>query len=201
MTSNAPKFHESIPATRRGKRVVSVTDAMMVSEWMNAAQGRTAAHKRVSALFAHLERLDAILSGQAQGHTPNEWFGHQSAANGLLERYAFVPRLACGPQVVRRYYAAPRREAKPAVKISDGSQTVTVSEVTAANALARLFAAHSLFHIHRCASCNKWHARTRRMDRFCGRDCQLNHYRSSAEAKERNRLAQGRHREQYRRGK
>jgi hypothetical protein len=186
-------FRESIPATRRGKRAASLTDAQMAAAWLNAVKG--AAYRRVLALHAHLDRLDGLLSGELQAHSPNEWFGHQSATNTLLERYSFVPRLARDPSGARRYTAVPRRKTGPTVEVSDGRITLPVGEPTVAATLARLYAARELFHVHRCDRCGRWHARVRRMDRFCSRDCQIEHYTSSDEARERNRLAQERHRE------
>jgi hypothetical protein len=186
------KLHESVPATRRGKRAASLSDAQISVGWLNAAKGTS--YHRILALYAHLDRLDGLLSENLKAHAPNEWYGHQSAANTLLERYSFVPRLARDPGGARRYYATPRRVAGPTVEVSDGSIAISVSEPMVGAALARLYAGGELFHIHRCDHCRRWHARVRKMDNFCSRDCQMQHYTSSDEARERNRLAQERHR-------
>lgn len=165
----------------------------MAATWLNAAQG-TAAYRRVLALYAWLERLDGLLSGEVQPHANNEWFAIQSTVNTLLARYSFVPSLTRDSAGARRYTAVPRRESGLTVKVSDGHITVALGETTVAAALARIYAARELFHVHRCDRCGRWHARLRRMDRFCGRECQMEHYTSSAEARERNKLAQRRHR-------
>ena len=95
---------------------------------------------------------------------------------------------------MRRYYAVPQRVSGPIVEVSDGKLVVSVSEPTVGAALARLYAAKELFHVHRCEQCCRWHSRVRRMDKFCSRDCQVKFYTTSDEARERNRLAQERHR-------
>ena len=193
MTSIA-KVVESVPKTRRGRRAASLNDAEMAAAWLNEAKGKP--RVRVQTLHAYLERLDGLLTGQLKAHASNEWFVLQSAANTLLARYWFVPSLSRDPSGARRYSAVPRSEKGPKVT-SFGRPRHFIRggrEPTVAAALARLYAAGELFHVHRCEHCGCWHARVRRMDRFHSRQCQMQHYTSSDEARERNRLAQERHR-------
>ncbi len=188
------KFHESIPKTRRGKRTAALSDAHVAVAWLNEAKD-TAAYRRIHAIYAHLDRLDGLLVGRLQAHSSNEWFVHQSAANELLGRYAFIPRVILDANKARRYLAVPRREGHPAIEVTDGHLTISVSEPLVAAALARLYATGELFHVHLCEHCREcWHARLRRLDRFCSRQHQLAFYTDSEEARERHRLAQKRHR-------
>ncbi len=189
------KIPESLPITHRGKRMASLSDSQLAGAWLNEANG-TAAYRRILGLYGHLNRLDDLLSGRIQPTAQNEWFVQQHAANDLLARYSFTPCIARDPQGERRYYATARHVQGPTAVVSDGHITISVSEPMVAATLARLYAAHELFHLHRCerSGCGRWHARVRTMDRFCSRECQIKHYTGSDEARERNRKAQRKHR-------
>jgi hypothetical protein len=197
MTSIAKisKLRESLPTTRRGKRTASLDDSQITAAWLTATKG-SAAYRRIRALHAYLDRLDGLLSGRLQPTAKNEWVLQQQAANDLLARYSFTPQVAvCDPTLRRRYALVPRRLKGRTIEVTDGCLSYPVDEALVAAALARLYAAGQLFHVHLCDHCRAtWHARVREMDRFCSRACQVAHYTSSPKARENNRLAQIRHR-------
>ena len=193
MTSNAKKLYQTLPRAQRAKRSAALSDAQIAAAWLNAAKG-TAAYKRVVALRAHLDHLDALLSDRIRGHAKNEWYIQQEAANQLLARYSFSPRVTRSPEGQRQYHAALRRLSGPSVNVTDGSTTVVISEPLAAAALARLYANTELWHVHLCQHCaSQWKARVRRMDLFCSRECQLQAYSASSEYRERHARSQKTH--------
>src|ERR1019366_830497 len=135
------KFYESLPRTLRGRRAASLSDSQLAAAWLNEANG-TAAYRRILSLYAHLTRLDDLLSGRVEPSAKKEWFGHQQAANDLLERYSFTACIARDPKGERRYYATARRVHRPTVDVSDGHFSITVSEPIVSATLARLYAAY-----------------------------------------------------------
>jgi hypothetical protein len=207
---------------RRG-RLLSLSDALIAVDWLNAAKG-TAAYRRVVQIRGELEQLSTMLDslrhqrqeGRARrkGRTtlPSQaemaeeaqlytgFRERHNAFNRLLSKYTFVPVMACDLDTgIWRFNPVPKGRRGRVIEVSDGRWTVEVDEAAAVAALARLAANRELYKVRLCEQCHeRWFISERRMDRFCSPRCREAWYAESPEYDKRRQDIQRRYRENLR---
>jgi hypothetical protein len=175
------------PLSQARIRSLSLTDALIAVEWLNAARG-TKGRTHVLGIRTDLEYLGKM-ADTGRASTP-EFRQRCNALNELLSHYTFRPVLYYDAGVWR-YNAVPRKGRGRAVEVTHQGVTVQVNEATVVAALARLAANGELSKVRLCEWCKQnYRVSERDIDRFCSRGCQNAHYQARPEFKDRRKKIQ-----------
>ncbi len=176
------------PLPHARMRSLSLTDALIVAEWLNAAKG-TKARTHVLGIRAHLEYLRKMADTGRAGEA--EFRAHHDRVNELLSHYTFSPVLVYDMDSgVWRYNAIPRQARGRTVEVTHQGVTVQVGEAAVAAALARLAAHGELRKVRLCEQCKEnYRVSEREMDRFCSDSCRNAHFQARPEVVEKKKKA------------
>jgi len=165
------------PLPKARMRALSMTDALVVAEWLNAAKG-TKARTHVLGIRTHLEYLREMADTGRAGEP--EFRLRHNHVNELLSHYTFHPILSYDlPSGVWRYNAVPKNARGRTVEVTHQGVTVEVNEGAAAAALARLAARGELRKVRLCEWCKEnYRVSERDMDRFCSDHCRNADYQA-----------------------
>ena len=169
-------------------RSVSLSDALIAVEWLNAFKD-TDAGKEVVGIRAELEYLGEMLDSPLSSIKRSELGARLNLLNGSLSKYTFHPFM-CWKESASTliYMAVPKTESpQHEIQITLQRLTIKVNEPTVVAALCRLAANRQLHKVRRCEYCKQnWRVSERDCDRFCpGNKCRSANYRARPEAKER----------------
>ena len=187
--------HPQTPAELEHRiRSLSLTDALIAVEWLNAAKG-TMARARVLDIRTQLEYVGAMLDSLPKGLSGpklNELRIRHNALNVDLSRYTFCPVMAYDlSSGVWRYNAIPQNARGREIEVTHQGVTVRVDEAAVVAAFARLAANRELHKVRLCEQCKEnWRVSERQIDRFCSQQCREAHYRAQPEFKTRRKKIQ-----------
>jgi hypothetical protein len=170
------------PLSQARMRSLSLTDALVVAEWLNAAKG-TKARTHVLGIRTHLEYLREMVDTGRAGEP--EFRLRHNHVNELLSHYTFHPVLSYDlPSGVWRYNAVPKNARGRTVEVTHQGVTVQVNAAAVVAALARLAARGELRKARLCEWCKEnYRVSERDMDRFCSDRCRNADYQARPEFK------------------
>lgn len=199
VTRTRTEFRKTVtPPPRARIRSLSLTDALIAVEWLNATKG-TAERESVLGFRTHLEYLRRMADTGRAGEA--EFRLRHNHVNDLLSHYSFNPILTYDMDSgAWGYNAVPKKTRGRTVEVTHQGVTVQVCAATVVAALARLAAHGELCKLRLCEWCKEnWRVSERECDRFCSKQCSDAHYQTRPEFNDRRKKIQKRYRIKQRR--
>lgn len=181
-------------------RSISLTDALIAVEWLNAAKG-SADRTRVLGIRADLEHIGKMLASLRNGGLEkaklNELAIRQNQLNETFSHYTFCPVMAYDAKTgAWRYNAVPKKGSGLELEVTHHGMQVRINEAAVVAALARLAANGELHKVRLCEQCKEnWRVSEREIDRFCSAECRQAHYEKRPEFKDRRQEIQRQYRD------